>query len=109
MVRRTIHQAVTGQKRDRRGRIGRRRVARSAARARRVEAEGHGRARVGEIRKPLWRQADHIRPSARSYDYQLRKKVEKRATGGVDRSARRAVIVVDALSVGEIKDQTAAG
>ena len=42
--------------------------------------KGTGRARVGEIRNPLWRKGGTMfGPQPRSYDYQLPKKVEKGA------------------------------
>src|ERR671915_860509 len=73
--------------------------------------KGTGRARVGEIRNPLWRKGGTVfGPQPRSYDYQLPKKVEK----GALRAALAAklqggdVIVIDALSVGEIKTRAAA-
>ena len=73
--------------------------------------KGTGRARVGEIRNPLWRKGGTVfGPQPRSYDYQLPKKVEK----GALRAALSAklqggdVIVVDALTAGEIKTKAAA-
>jgi large subunit ribosomal protein L4 len=73
--------------------------------------KGTGRARVGEIRNPLWRKGGTVfGPQPRSYEYQLPRKVEK----GALREALAAklqggqVIVVDALSVGEIKTKAAA-
>jgi large subunit ribosomal protein L4 len=73
--------------------------------------KGTGRARVGEIRNPLWRKGGTVfGPQPRSYDYQLPKKVEK----GALRSALAAklqggdVIVVDALSASEIKTKAVA-
>src|ERR671917_2891911 len=42
--------------------------------------KGTGRARVGEIRNPLWRKGGTVfGPQPRSYDYDLPKKVEKGA------------------------------
>jgi large subunit ribosomal protein L4 len=73
--------------------------------------KGTGRARVGEIRNPLWRKGGTVfGPQPRSYDYQLPKKVEK----GALRSALAAklqsgdVIVVDALAATEIKTKAVA-
>ena len=73
--------------------------------------KGTGRARVGEIRNPLWRKGGTVfGPQPRSYEYQLPRKVEK----GALRAALAvklqdgAVTVVDALSVGEIKTRAAA-
>ena len=72
--------------------------------------KGTGRARVGEIRNPLWRKGGTtFGPQPRSYDYQLPKKVEKGALRAALAQKLRdgAVIVVDALSVSEIKTQPA--
>ena len=45
--------------------------------------KGTGRARVGEIRNPLWRKGGTtFGPQPRSYDYQLPRKVEKGAQIG---------------------------
>src|SRR6187551_4008138 len=68
--------------------------------------KGTGRARVGEIRNPLWRHGGTtFGPQPRSYDYHLPKKVEKGALRAALTQKLRdgAVIVVDALTVGEIK------
>jgi large subunit ribosomal protein L4 len=73
--------------------------------------KGTGRARVGEIRNPLWRHGGTtFGPQPRSYDYQLPKKVEKGALRAALTQKLRdgAVIVVDALSVAEIKTKAAA-
>jgi large subunit ribosomal protein L4 len=73
--------------------------------------KGTGRARVGEIRNPLWRKGGTVfGPQPRSYEYQLPKKVEKGALRAAlsQRLRDGAVIVVDALSVGEIKTKAAA-
>jgi large subunit ribosomal protein L4 len=73
--------------------------------------KGTGRARVGEIRNPLWRKGGTVfGPQPRSYSYQLPKKVEK----GALRAALAAklqggnIVVVDALSASEIKTKAAA-
>jgi large subunit ribosomal protein L4 len=73
--------------------------------------KGTGRARVGEIRNPLWRKGGTVfGPQPRSYEYHLPKKVEK----GALRAALAArlqggdVIVVDALTADEIKTKAAA-
>ena len=74
--------------------------------------KGTGRARVGEIRNPLWRKGGTVfGPQPRSYDYQLPKKVEKGALRAAIAQKLRdgQVVVVDALSVGEIKTKAAAG
>src|SRR6188508_2271111 len=73
--------------------------------------KGTGRARVGEIRNPLWRKGGTtFGPQPRSYEYQLPKKVEKGALRAAlaQRLRDGAVVVVDALSVGEIKTKAAA-
>src|ERR671918_1558515 len=73
--------------------------------------KGTGRARVGEIRNPLWRKGGTVfGPQPRSYDYQLPRKVEKGALRAALAQKLRdgEVIVVDALSVGEIKTKAAA-
>ena len=73
--------------------------------------KGTGRARVGEIRNPLWRKGGTVfGPQPRSYDYQLPRKVEKGALRAAITQKLRdgAVIVVDALTVGEIKTRAAA-
>jgi large subunit ribosomal protein L4 len=73
--------------------------------------KGTGRARVGEIRNPLWRKGGTVfGPQPRSYEYQLPKKVEK----GALRAALSAkfqsgdVIVVEAFAADEIKTKAAA-
>jgi large subunit ribosomal protein L4 len=73
--------------------------------------KGTGRARVGEIRNPLWRKGGTVfGPQPRSYDYHLPRKVEKGALRAAIAQKLRdgAVIVVDALVVGEIKTKAAA-
>ena len=73
--------------------------------------KGTGRARVGEIRNPLWRHGGTtFGPQPRSYDYQIPKKVEKGALRAALAQKLRdgAVIVVDALSVSDIKTKPAA-
>ena len=72
--------------------------------------KGTGRARVGEIRNPLWRKGGTtFGPQPRSYDYALPKKVEKGALRAALSQKLRdgEVIVVDALSVGAIKTKAA--
>jgi large subunit ribosomal protein L4 len=72
--------------------------------------KGTGRARVGEIRNPLWRKGGTVfGPQPRSYDYQLPKKVEKGALRAALTQKLRdgEVTVVEALSVGEIKTKAA--
>jgi large subunit ribosomal protein L4 len=73
--------------------------------------KGTGRARVGEIRNPLWRKGGTVfGPQPRSYEYQLPKKVEKGALRAALAAKLQAgdVVVVDALSAGEIKTKAAA-
>ncbi len=72
--------------------------------------KGTGRARVGEIRNPLWRKGGVVfGPQPRSYEFQIPKKVEKGALRAALSQKLRdgAVVVVDALSVGEIKTKAA--
>jgi large subunit ribosomal protein L4 len=73
--------------------------------------KGTGRARVGEIRNPLWRKGGTVfGPQPRSYAYQLPKKVELGALRAALMQKMRdgAVVVVDALSVSDIKTKAAA-
>lgn len=72
--------------------------------------KGTGRARVGEIRNPLWRKGGTVfGPQPRSYAYQLPRKVEKGALRAALAQKLRdgAVTVVEGLSVGEIKTKAA--
>jgi len=73
--------------------------------------KGTGRARVGEIRNPLWRKGGTVfGPQPRSYEYKLPKKVEQ----GALRSALAqkvkdgALVVVDELATETIKTKAAA-
>jgi large subunit ribosomal protein L4 len=73
--------------------------------------KGTGRARVGEIRNPLWRKGGTVfGPQPRSYEYQLPKKVERGALRAAlaHKMQDGAVIVVDALVASEIKTKAAA-
>jgi large subunit ribosomal protein L4 len=73
--------------------------------------KGTGRARVGEIRNPLWRKGGTVfGPQPRSYDFHLPRKVEKGALRAAisQKLQDGAVTVVDALAVGEIKTKAAA-
>src|SRR4029078_10180159 len=73
--------------------------------------KGTGRARVGEIRNPLWRKGGTVfGPQPRSYDFHVPRKVEKGALRAAITQKLRdgAVIVGDALSVSEIKTKAAA-
>jgi len=72
--------------------------------------KGTGRARVGEIRNPLWRKGGTVfGPQPRSYAYQLPKKVERGALRAALMQKLRdgEVVVVDALSLSEIKTKAA--
>ncbi len=72
--------------------------------------KGTGRARVGEIRNPLWRKGGTtFGPQPRSYEYQIPRKVEKGALRAALAQKLRdgQVIVIDALSVSEIKTKAA--
>ena len=72
--------------------------------------KGTGRARVGEIRNPLWRKGGTtFGPQPRSYAYQIPKKVEKGALRAAlaQKLQDGDVVVVDALSVTEIKTKAA--
>src|SRR5262245_54441040 len=73
--------------------------------------KGTGRARVGEIRNPLWRKGGTVfGPRPRSYEFRLPKKVERGALRSALTQKLRdgVVVVVDALSVADIKTKTAA-
>src|SRR2546421_4373949 len=73
--------------------------------------KGTGRARVGEIRNPLWRKGGTVfGPQPRSYDFRLPKKVERGALRAAlaQKLQEGAVIVVDALAASEIKTKAAA-
>jgi large subunit ribosomal protein L4 len=73
--------------------------------------KGTGRARVGEIRNPLWRKGGTVfGPQPRSYEYQLPKMVERGALRAALTQKLRdsQVTIVDALSVTEIKTKAAA-
>jgi large subunit ribosomal protein L4 len=73
--------------------------------------KGTGRARVGEIRNPLWRKGGTtFGPQPRSYDFRIPKKVEKGALRAALAQKLRdgQVVVVDALTVTEIKTKAAA-
>ena len=73
--------------------------------------KGTGRARVGEIRNPLWRKGGTVfGPQPRSYDYALPKKVERGALRAAlsERLNSGDVVVVDELRASEIKTKSAA-
>ena len=72
--------------------------------------KGTGRARVGEIRNPLWRKGGTVfGPQPRSYEYRLPKKVELGALRAAlaEKLKDGHVVVVDALSADEIKTKAA--
>jgi large subunit ribosomal protein L4 len=73
--------------------------------------KGTGRARVGEIRNPLWRKGGTVfGPQPRSYDYRLPKKVEAGALRAALAQKLRdgELVVVDTLAADEIKTKAAA-
>jgi large subunit ribosomal protein L4 len=72
--------------------------------------KGTGRARVGEIRNPLWRKGGTVfGPQPRSYDFALPKKVERGALRAAlaEKAQQGALVVVDALSAEAIKTKAA--
>ena len=73
--------------------------------------KGTGRARVGDIRNPLWRKGGTVfGPQPRSYDYRLPKKVERGALRAALASRLRDgdVVVVEKLEAAEKKTRAAA-
>ena len=73
--------------------------------------KGTGRARVGEIRTPLWRKGGTVfGPQPRSYEYALPKKVERGALRAAlaEKVAGGLLVVVDALGAAEVKTKAAA-
>jgi large subunit ribosomal protein L4 len=72
--------------------------------------KGTGRARVGEIRNPLWRKGGTVfGPQPRSYDYALPKKVERGALRAAlaDKVQKGDLVVVDSLAASEVKTKEA--
>ncbi len=73
--------------------------------------KGTGRARVGDIRNPLWRKGGTVfGPQPRSYDFRLPRKVERgalRAAMAV-RAQEGAFVVVDGLAVADGRTKSAA-
>jgi large subunit ribosomal protein L4 len=72
--------------------------------------KGTGRARVGEIRNPLWRKGGTVfGPQPRSYEYRLPKKVELGALRAAlaQKLQDGRVVVVEALGVDEMKTKAA--
>jgi large subunit ribosomal protein L4 len=73
--------------------------------------KGTGRARVGEIRNPLWRKGGTVfGPQPRSYEYQLPKKVQLGALRAAlaQKVQDGAVVVVDKLEASERKTKPTA-
>jgi large subunit ribosomal protein L4 len=73
--------------------------------------KGTGRARVGEIRNPLWRKGGTVfGPQPRSYEYALPRKVERGALRAAfaQKLGEGVLTVVDALAASEVKTRTAA-
>src|SRR5438477_3394405 len=73
--------------------------------------KGTGRARVGEIRNPLWRKGGTVfGPQPRSYAYTLPKKVERGALRAAlaQKIQQGDLLVVDALGLSEAKTKAAA-
>jgi large subunit ribosomal protein L4 len=74
--------------------------------------KGTGRARVGEIRNPLWRGGGTVfGPTPRSYEYSIPKKVEKGALRAalMQKLQEGSLIVIDALTASEVKTKAAVG
>jgi large subunit ribosomal protein L4 len=72
--------------------------------------KGTGRARVGEIRNPLWRKGGTVfGPQPRSYDYRLPKKVERGALRAAlaEKAQSGALVVVDRLAADAVKTKAA--
>ena len=73
--------------------------------------KGTGRARVGEIRNPLWRKGGTVfGPQPRSYDYALPKKMKRGALREALalKAQSGALVVIDALEAIEAKTKAAA-
>ncbi|HEY7448128.1 MAG TPA: 50S ribosomal protein L4 [Vicinamibacterales bacterium] len=73
--------------------------------------KGTGRARVGDIRNPLWRKGGTVfGPQPRSYDYQLPHKTELGALRAAiaQRAQDGALVIVDSLDVPDGKTKSAA-
>src|SRR5256885_4138574 len=73
--------------------------------------KGTGRARVGEIRNPLWRKGGTVfGPQPRSYDYALPKRVQRSALRAALAEKLQAgdFIVVEELAAEEVKTKAAA-
>ena len=73
--------------------------------------KGTGRARVGEIRNPLWRHGGTVfGPQPRSYDFKVSRKVERGALRAAlaQKMKDGALVVVDALAANEVRTKAAA-
>ena len=73
--------------------------------------KGTGRARVGEIRNPLWRKGGTVfGPQPRSYDYRLPRKIEIGALKAAlaQRAQDGAIVVIEALKMGDGKTKSCA-
>src|SRR3954471_9917305 len=73
--------------------------------------KGTGRARVGEIRNPLWRKGGTVfGPQPRSYEYALPRKVKLGALRAAlaAKLADGTLVVVDSLEAGDKKTKTTA-
>src|ERR671931_1939935 len=73
--------------------------------------KGTGRARVGEIRNPLWRKGGTVfGPQPRNYEYHLPRKMFRAALKSAlaQKVKDGRLTVVDALTVAEIKTKAAA-
>ncbi len=73
--------------------------------------KGTGRARVGEIRNPLWRKGGTVfGPQPRSYDYRVPRKVERGALRAalIQKVRDGGLVVVDAITAGDGKTKAAA-
>ncbi len=72
--------------------------------------KGTGRARVGEIRNPLWRKGGTVfGPQPRSYAFTAPKKVELAGLGAAlaQKAQDGDLVIVDALAMSEVKTRTA--
>jgi large subunit ribosomal protein L4 len=73
--------------------------------------KGTGRARVGDIRNPLWRKGGTVfGPQPRSYDYAMPRKTELGALRAAiaQRAQEGTLVIVDALEVPDGKTKSAA-
>ena len=73
--------------------------------------KGTGRARVGEIRNPIWRHGGTVfGPQPRSYDFAIPKKVQRGALRAAlaQKMKDGALVVVESLSAGDVKTKAAA-